>query len=138
MIMRGAALNYMPASKPASNSKNLRPFDLVYETVLKIPKGKVSTYGEISRRINKRLSAAAVGWAMNALGSDKNESKYNSDNVPWHRVINSKGKLSTHHESAQLNDDGKPVKLQRVLLEKEGVRFTADESVDLNIYLWTD
>ncbi len=75
---------------------------------------------------------------MNALGSDKNESKYNSDNVPWHRVINSKGKLSTHHESAQLSDDGKPVKLQRVLLEKEGVRFTDDESVDLNIYLWTD
>lgn len=128
----------MPASKRATKSKAASPFELVYEIVMAIPRGKVSTYGDISRRINKRLSAAAVGWAMNALGSDKNAVKYNSDNVPWHRVINSKGKLSTHHESAQLGDDGRPVRLQRVLLEKEGVRFNADESVDLSIFLWKE
>ncbi|MBX9950071.1 MAG: MGMT family protein [Candidatus Obscuribacterales bacterium] len=128
----------MPASKRTTKSKAASPFELVYEIVMAIPRGKVSTYGDISRRINKRLSAAAVGWAMNALGSDKNAGKYNSDNVPWHRVINSKGKLSTHHESAQLGDDGRPVRLQRVLLEKEGVRFNADESVDLSIFLWKE
>ncbi|HIA52805.1 MAG TPA: MGMT family protein [Candidatus Melainabacteria bacterium] len=119
-------------------SKNLSPFEHVYEIVRKIPRGKVCTYGEISRRMNKRLSAAAVGWAMNALGNEKTVSKYNSDNVPWHRVINSKGKLSTHHESAELGDDGRPFKLQRVLLEKEGVRFGRDESIDLNEFLWTE
>lgn len=129
---------YMSASKKVTKLKSGKPFELVYEVVLKIPHGKVSTYGEISRRIDKRLSAAAVGWAMNALGSDKTESRYNSTNVPWHRVINSKGKLSTHHESATLGDDGRPIRLQRVLLEREGVRFSPDESVDLSIYLWKE
>lgn len=128
----------MTTSKKTKQTKELSPFEHVYEIVRKIPRGKVSTYGDISARMNKRLSAAAVGWAMNALGSDKNESEYNSNTVPWHRVINSKGKLSTHHESAQLSDDGRPLRLQRVLLEQEGVRFRNDESIDLAVYLWID
>lgn len=88
--------------------------------------------------MNKRLSAAAVGWAMNALGNGNEKSKYSSSNVPWHRVINSKGKLSTRLESAMLSETGQPVNLQRILLEKEGVKFREDESIDLNLFLWND
>lgn len=113
-------------------------FDVVYEIVIRIPHGKVLTYGAISKRINGRLSAAAVGWAMNALGSTKSKSKHTSQTVPWHRVINSKGALSTHHESGFLAKDGRPVKLQQVLLEKEGVRFSDAGTVDLGQYLWIE
>lgn len=103
-----------------------------------IPCGKVYTYGLISDRMNKRLSAAAVGWAMNALGKAKEDSEYSSSNVPWHRVINSKGKLSTRIETGMLASDGRPINLQRLLLEQEGVRFKDDESIDLNKFLWSD
>ena len=113
----------------------LTAFEQVYEIVKDIPRGRVATYGQISRMMNGRLSAAAVGWAMHALGSSggKNRHKYNSDTIPWHRVINSKGTLSTRHTTGV---EGKRVKLQQVLLEKEGVNFQTDASVDLSRYLW--
>ncbi|HEY9791366.1 MAG TPA: MGMT family protein [Candidatus Obscuribacterales bacterium] len=113
----------------------LSAFEQVYEIVKDVPRGRVTTYGQISKLMNGRLSAAAVGWAMHALGSDggKNRHKYNSDTVPWHRVINSKGTLSTRHTTAVA---GKRVKLQQVLLEKEGVTFDIDSTVDLSRYLW--
>lgn len=125
--------------KPKASSpkkRELNAFEQVYEIVRLIPRGKVFTYGLISKRMNRRLSAAAVGWALNGLGNGKSESPYNSDNVPWHRVINSQGKLSTQTETAMLSEKGQPVRLQRLLLENEGVRFKDDESVDLKKYLW--
>jgi methylated-DNA-protein-cysteine methyltransferase-like protein len=129
-------MSFMTARQKKKEPKPLSPFEHVYEIVRKIPRGKVYTYGAISKRMNKRLSAAAVGWAMNGLGNGKNEEGYNSNNVPWHRVINSKGKLSTQIESSTLAADGRPDNLQRILLEQEGVSFRDDESVDLNLYLW--
>ena len=81
----------MAASSPA--------FDSVYKIVCRIPKGKVLTYGLISQLIGKRLSAQGVGWALNALPGSATAAggkKYHSQNVPWHRVVNSKGGMSTH------------------------------------------
>lgn len=129
------AIEMKQKAQQQTKAKN-RPFEQVYDIVRQIPCGKVCTYGVISKRMNGRLSAAAVGWAMNALGNGPDESGYNSKNVPWHRVINSKGKISTHLESGMMAADGRPIKLQRLLLEQEGVVFNADESVDLVRYLW--
>ncbi len=112
-------------------------FEQVYEIVSRIPRGRVLTYGAISDRMNKRLSAAAVGWAMNALGN-KREGKYNSENVPWHRVINSKGMLSTSEETGMLDKNGRPLKLQQLLLEQEGIEFCDNENIDLERYLWIE
>ena len=50
-------------------SKSSSPFEQVYEIVQKIPKGSVLTYGAISKLMGRRLSAAAVGWALRALPS---------------------------------------------------------------------
>jgi len=118
--------------------KELNAFEQVYEIVRKIPRGKVFTYGLISKRMNKRLSAAAVGWAMNALGKSKPDSEYTSSTVPWHRVINSQGKLSTNLDSGMLTSEGSPENLQRVLLEQEGISFRDDGSIDLSFYLWDE
>lgn len=126
------------AIEPEIKMKDLNTFEQVYEIVRKIPRGKVYTYGLISKRMNKRLSAAAVGWAMNALGNSRDESRYTSNNVPWHRVINSQGKLSTKLDSGMLSPDGRPANLQRVLLEQEGVEFRPDESIDLQRFLWDE
>jgi methylated-DNA-protein-cysteine methyltransferase related protein len=110
------------------------PFNQVYAIVQKIPRGKVLTYGEISRLMEKRLSAAAVGWAMRALSNNQAEkgqsSPFHSKNVPWHRVINSRGQVSTN------NEPNIPSGLQQSLLEAEGIVFDSAGTIDLSLYLW--
>ena len=83
-------------------------FEQVYKLVLKIPSGRVMTYGQISRLMDERLSAQGVGWAMHAVPNDARQ-------IPWHRVVNSKGGISTTKIVTQSPD------LQRRLLEAEGV-----------------
>lgn len=132
----------MPKSKKPVVSEPSPVFHRVYEIVCSIPKGRVLTYGLISDLLGKRLSAQGVGWALNALPSkpqvtDKSEKakiarKYNSGTVPWHRVINSRGGLSTH-KIADIPPD-----LQRQLLIAEGVVFDDEEKIALDDYLWEE
>lgn len=95
----------------------MKPFERVWALVRNIPKGKVATYGQLSRMIDRRLTPVGIGWAMRAAPAG----------VPWHRVINSQGGVSTDKETP-----GR----QRALLQKEGVRFTKDGLVDLKKYGW--
>jgi methylated-DNA-protein-cysteine methyltransferase-like protein len=106
-------------------------FSDVYKIVRRIPRGKVLTYGMISHLMDGRLSAQGVGWALKALASATGKGEP-AGSVPWQRVINSSGRISTHK-----NPDIPP-NLQRVLLEKEGVKFDGDDKVDLGRYLWTE
>jgi methylated-DNA-protein-cysteine methyltransferase-like protein len=112
----------------------ISPFNQVYEIVARIPKGRVLTYGAISKKMGGRLSAAAVGWAMRALPQDATKTKdggqFHSKSVPWHRVINSRGGISTNNELDI------PTGLQQTLLEAEGVVFDASGTIDLAKYLW--
>jgi len=55
-----------------------------YELLKKVPKGKVTTYGEIARALGTR-AYRAVGTAMN-----KNP---HAPKVPCHRVVCSDGKI---------------------------------------------
>lgn len=118
-------------------TKSSSVFSEVYKIVQQIPKGKVLTYGAISNKLNRRLSAQAVGWALNALperptkSSDSSASQYHSGNVPWHRVINSKGGVSTSKRPDMPEDQ------QQNMLEAEGVRFV-DCCVPLEKYYWKD
>jgi len=103
-------------------------FSHVWTLVQKIPPGKVSTYGQIavmisppgemSERDYRAWGARWVGAAMAAC----------PDNVPWHRVINSQGKISIRSSGGHLR--------QRELLEAEGVEFDARDRVDLKRYGW--
>ena len=92
-----------------------RPFEAVLELVRRVPPGRVVTYGDLSRAVDRRVSALAVGWALAGC----------PDDVPWHRVVNARGGLST--ESRPGAEGG----MQRRLLEAEGVPFRADGTVDL-------
>lgn len=97
------------------------PFDAVHALVRRIPRGRVMTYGQIAAEIENRLSARAVGWAMHDCPED----------VPWQRVVNASGGCSTDRL-----DRGAPG-LQRALLEREGVAFRANGTLDLERYRWT-
>ena len=91
----------------------------VYHIVDKIPRGRVMTYGQISLYM-ENLSAQAVGWAMKSC----------PQGLPWHRVVNASGGCST----ARLPH--LPPGLQQALLEKEGVSFQEDGTIDLKVYRW--
>lgn len=92
----------------------MKTFDKVYDLVSTIPKGKVTTYGAISKIIG--INPRVVGYALHANKDSKN--------VPCHRVINSKGKISSGFAF------GGP-QIQKKMLEKEGVKFSKDETVNL-------
>lgn len=94
------------------------PFALVHGIVARIPRGKVATYGQISQAIDRRLTPVGVGWALRVPGD-----------LPWHRVVNAKGGIST---------DAEHHGLQRSLLESEGVRFDAEGRIDLARHGWTE
>jgi carbonic anhydrase len=104
----------------------------VYEIVKGIPSGRILTYGLISNLLEKRLSAQGVGWALRALSSDKANKKYHSGNVPWHRVINSSGGVSTTRNTEM------PPDLQQSLLEAEGIVFNSEGKLDMQKYLWAE
>jgi methylated-DNA-protein-cysteine methyltransferase related protein len=109
-------------------------YSKVYDIVMQIPRGRVLTYGAVSKMMGGRLSSVAVGWALRALPEDasktKNGSIYHSKSVPWHRVINSRGTISTRNEPDMIPD------LQQALLESEGISFDAEGKIDLQKYLW--
>ena len=94
-------------------------YEHFYELISEIPRGKVSTYGDIAKMADCR-SARAVGFALNKLAE--------GSGIPWQRVINSQGKVST-----RTNSEGHC--LQKVLLEEEGIEFNGDK-VDLGKYRW--
>lgn len=93
----------------------------VYAIVRKIPRGRVMNYGQIAELLKRPLSARAVGWAMRDC----------PDDVPWHRVVNARGGMSTEGLSDL------PPKLQQSLLESEGVEFGEDGTLSMTRYRWT-
>ncbi len=96
-------------------------FQRVYDIVARIPYGRVATYGQIALYLGHPRAARTVGWALHALSEGAK--------IPWHRVINAKGRISTScfTHSAEL---------QRAILEEEGVTFDEEGKVDFSLYRW--
>jgi methylated-DNA-protein-cysteine methyltransferase-like protein len=132
-IKRGVAAKATKTAEPAKTAKSATaaktgetakvakeqpPFARVHAIVARIPRGKVLTYGQISKAIDGRLTPVGVGWALRAVPEGA---------LPWHRVVNAQGGIST---------DAEHHGLQRALLEAEGVAFGADLRVDLARYGW--
>jgi methylated-DNA-protein-cysteine methyltransferase-like protein len=92
-------------------------FPRVYDIVRQVPRGKVTTYGDVSQLVGQGCDARVVGYAMAAC----------PDDVPWQRVINSQGKISLKGDAAQK---------QRLRLEAEGIAFDARGKIDLNRFRW--
>ncbi len=92
----------------------------VWEIVRQIPPGTVMSYGQVAGLLERRLSPAAVGWALHGC----------PDDVPWQRVVNARGECST--DRTALGEPGR----QRRLLEAEGIRFGPDGRIPLNRYGW--
>jgi methylated-DNA-[protein]-cysteine S-methyltransferase len=89
---------------------------------LRIPMGKVTTYGAIAKAIGFPGAARAVGQA---LGANPNPIV-----VPCHRVVRSDGVLGGY-------SGGEGPRTKAKLLAREGVRVTAGR-VNLDKFLFSD
>lgn len=92
----------------------------IVNIISNIPKGSVLSYGAVAALSGSPGAARQVSWLLKTQTK-----KYN---LPWHRVINSKGKISIK--------DGHGYALQKSLLEDEGVVFDDDDKIDLNLFMW--
>ena len=103
------------------NGKKTDPFyQRIKELIRRIPRGKVATYGHIAALAGNPWGGRQVAWVLH--------SSARKENLPWQRVINSKGTISLK--------PGYGYERQRELLEKEGIVFNIEDKVDLGIYLW--
>lgn len=82
-----------------------------------IPYGKVSTYGDIAKQAGNNRGARQVARILHSM-SDKYD-------LPWHRVINSRGQISLKGEGFDI---------QKELLQSEGVVISSNGIVNLDIY----
>lgn len=96
-------------------------FDLVYQVVKLIPKGRVTSYGAIANYLGLKSGARMVGYAMNASHTDPE--------VPAHRVVNRKGLLTGKHHFPT------PTLMQE-LLAAEGVMVENDQIINFEKHFW--
>ncbi len=96
-------------------------FNKIYDVVLKIPRGKVATYGQVARMAGNPRWARVVGYALHANPA--------FGIIPCHRVVNRDGKVAPAFAFG-----GECV--QRQMLEEEGIVFEKDGSIDLEKYQW--
>ncbi len=94
-------------------------FEKIYDIVMKIPEGKVATYGQVALLAGNPRWARVVGYALHnnpAPGI-----------IPCHRVVNREGRTA----AAFVFGGGE---VQREMLEKEGIVFSEDGHIDLKKY----
>ena len=94
--------------------------EAVIKAIKKIPRGRVASYGQIASLAGNPRAARQVVRALHS-SSDK-------EKLPWHRVINSKGKISLQ--------PGSGYELQKALLEQEGIVFGLEDKIDMNRFMW--
>jgi methylated-DNA-protein-cysteine methyltransferase-like protein len=100
-------------------------YEQVYAVVRRVPRGRVTSYGRVAQMLGRPNAARAVGYALAALAG-KRES---DPPVPWYRVINHAGRISTPDMDGGANQQAK-------LLRAEGVVVSDELRVDMSVYLW--
>jgi len=90
----------------------------IYEIVRQVPRGRVNSYGDIATMVGGGIDAWTIGQALNQVP------KAGGEEVPWQRIVNAQGGISTRGL------------LQRKLLEGEGVEFNERERIDMRRFRW--
>lgn len=99
---------------------NIDKETLIYTVIASIPKGNVASYGQVAAIAGYPQNARLVGRLLKLMPHDSS--------IPWHRVVNSQGKISFPIGSAQYQT-------QRQKLLSEGVTFK-NERVKMRSHQW--
>ena len=94
----------------------------MYEIVVKIPYGRVTSYGAIAKALGAANSSRLVGYAMN------HSHKFRPD-LPAHRVVNRNGLLTGKHHFS-------PESPMQTLLEAEGIHIKEDKIIQFKELFW--
>ena len=105
---------------PKGNNANF--FELVYEVVKLIPRGRVTSYGAIAKYLGSGRSSRMVGWAMNS-------SFGLAERIPAQRVVNRDGLLTGKAHF------GEPDRMQK-LLENEGLVIENNQIQNFEKVFW--
>ena len=92
----------------------------IINVIKKIPKGKVATYAQVAHLSGRPKAIRRVVWILHACSK--------SHELPWQRVLNSKGQIAFSPETRHF-------RLQKKLLMKEGIKFSQDQ-IDLKKFQW--
>lgn len=95
-------------------------FELIYDVVKQIPRGKVATYGQVASLAGNRRWSRVVGYALHV--------NPDPEHIPCHRVVNRLGEVSKAFAFGGENR-------QITLLKGEGVKVEGNR-VDLEKYQW--
>ena len=106
------------STKTNESHKSLTAVEQILAAVKRIPRGRVSSYGEIAHVAGLPRRALLVGTVL----------KHTAREVPWFRVINSSGRIS-------LPSGSDAYARQKKKLEAEGVIFRGDR-VDMRRFGW--
>ncbi len=90
----------------------------VYETVSKIPKGRVATYGQIA-------ALAGAAWAAWEVGQIAHSGP---DNLPWQRVVNKSGGLARGYPGG--------LEGHKKALQADNIEVDEDFKVNIGELLW--
>ncbi|BCB02752.1 MGMT family protein [Bacillus sp. KH172YL63] len=97
----------------------MKPFtERAVNIIQNIPAGQVMTYGQVAACAGSPRAARQVVRILHSMSG-----KYN---LPWHRVLNSKGEIGFRDEEQMMT--------QRLSLEAEGVAFIGKNKIDLGEY----
>lgn len=91
----------------------------VWQIIAAIPRGYVTTYGDIARLAGSPRAARQVGGVLRRLPQETT--------LPWFRVVNRHGDISL---------TGSGLQHQRQALLAEGVEVSTDGHIDLQRYRW--
>lgn len=75
--------NKWPKAKKRHYTSAAETYAAIYDTVRRIPRGKVATYGQIAELAGLPRRARLVGQVLWQLDE--------TTDIPWHRVINARG-----------------------------------------------
>ena len=107
--------------KESSSSMKITPFQKkAYNLLKKVPKGKVTTYGALAKKL--KSSPRAVGQALRVNPF--------APGVPCHRVIKSDGSIGGFKGKIK----GKAIQEKIALLKKEGVRIKKNRVEEKALY----
>lgn len=112
-----------PLQQSSIKSALVSTYNIIYQIVRQIPKGRVATYGQVADLASLYGKARLVGYALYRVDMSLSD-------IPWHRVINAKGEIS--QSPARYGAEY----LQRSLLEFEGIKFSSEGKINLREYLW--
>ncbi|MBA4464005.1 MAG: MGMT family protein [Nitrosopumilaceae archaeon] len=85
----------------------------IYKKLLEVPKGKITTYGELAKAVGFTNGQRAVGKIMN-----KNPYPVI---IPCHRVVKSDGKIGGYAYGGEIKKN---------MLQKEGIKIKDDKILD--------